>query len=370
VAVFQTNLLQIAFDVATSIPLDPHIKDRSRTQYQVITACFDLDQPQRALRDMKQIGNWQRGEACADYAFYSVKCGYTNDVEQYLNLAEQISLTADQDWRRDRIKVRISQTRLLLGQSGRSAHFLANAENSESGKVVRVEALLCGDNEDAYRAQTDSLDRLFGLGDFETTKNVLYAYVELFKRFYNHQDRRDHVEQKIKEYWVPMPLMIRVDLMIRLAETALQNKDQSKALALVKEGRSILDGATWPAQYHIQLGAQLAALRFSAGDQDAALVELKEEVQLFADQKSSIINIYKAEALMPIAEAYATMHDAATALTVYQQALEAAIENPNSRPQAEDLVAICLSMALNKIAPDEPCWTRIREIQAGLGEPW
>lgn len=367
---FQADLLQIAFDMASAIPVYPHIKDRSKMQFAVASACLQLDQPRRAIDDIEQISNWQRGEGYADYAFYSVEHGFTNDVQNYLNRAETISLTADQDWRRDRIKVSIAQTHLLLGQASKASGFSAGTESSESGKVARVEALLCGDSEEAYQAQMQAFAGLFAAGDFEMTKNSLYAYVTLFKRFYSNPARRDQIEGRIKESWEPMPLFIRIELLMEMAEASLHHSDQTRALLFVNEARAILDGATWTAQYHIPQAAKLAALRFRSGDQNTARNELREEIRLFDQHGASIVDIYKAETLIPAAEAYVVMRDVPAALEVYKRALEAAIENPNSRPQAEDLTTLCLSMAVHAVAPDEALQNSIKERRAALGDPW
>jgi hypothetical protein len=64
------------------------------------------------------------------------------------------------------------------------------------------------------------------------------------------------------------------------------------------------------------------------------------------------------------------MGDTAAALAVYKQAVEAGMENPNSRPRAEDLAATCCSMAVHAVQPDAELFARIREICAGLSDPW
>ena len=64
------------------------------------------------------------------------------------------------------------------------------------------------------------------------------------------------------------------------------------------------------------------------------------------------------------------MGDTATALSAYKRAVEEGVENPNSRPRAEDLSATCLSMAVHGVEPDAVLWTRIRQINDGLGDPW
>ncbi len=367
-AAFQTNLLQTAFDVATAMPVVPHIKDRSRAQEAVVTACFELSQPQRALSYIKKIGNWRKGAGYADYAFYCAKHNLTNDVPHYLKLADDISAIADQDWRRDRIKARISQAHLLLGQTDKSKEFSCNLEPSESGKAELTAAQICKDDE--FDAQMDALNQLTASGDFDLVQNALKASVQLYNRFYDDETRRAAVEEKIKASWRKTPHFIRIGLLADMAGFSLDYSDQTNALRLVNEAREILDGETWPAEYQMPLAARLAALRFRCGDTDPALAEMQETLVLFNENKAEIINIDKADALVPVAEAFKTMGDSGKALDVYKQAAEASVENPNSRPRAEDLSAICLSMALNKAEPDEALWNRIREIQSNLGDPW
>jgi len=82
------------------------------------------------------------------------------------------------------------------------------------------------------------------------------------------------------------------------------------------------------------------------------------------------VNIYRAGALRPLAEAYQSMGDTAAALTVFKKAVEEGVENPNSRPRVEDLSATCRSMALSGVEPDADLWARLREVFTGLGQPW
>src|SRR5262245_54547858 len=58
-ATFQGELLDFAFDVATAIPIQPHIKDRSRAQEQVVAACLELNLRQRAQGYIERIDNWR-----------------------------------------------------------------------------------------------------------------------------------------------------------------------------------------------------------------------------------------------------------------------------------------------------------------------
>ena len=52
------------------------------------------------------------------------------------------------------------------------------------------------------------------------------------------------------------------------------------------------------------------------------------------------------------------------------QVIEEGMENPNSRPRCDDLVETLVAMAKAGIEPRPALTQRIREIVAGLGEPW
>ena len=98
-------------------------------------------------------------------------------------------------------------------------------------------------------------------------------------------------------------------------------------------------------------------------DADAALATYQQE-------REKIIDVFRTEALVPLAEAYATMDAKQTALAVYELAASEAIVNPNSRPRVEDLGAICRSMALRDVAPSEALWSLLREVSATLGREY
>jgi hypothetical protein len=64
------------------------------------------------------------------------------------------------------------------------------------------------------------------------------------------------------------------------------------------------------------------------------------------------------------------MGNISRAIELYKRTIEAGIENPNSRPRAEDLSATCCSMALHNVKPDAELLSRISQIRDGLGDPW
>ena len=112
------------------------------------------------------------------------------------------------------------------------------------------------------------------------------------------------------------------------------------------------------------------SLRFRAGDTETARSELKQAIELFDKNNEKIVNIEKAEILRSVAESYKSIGDISLSREIYKRAIEAGIENPNSRPRAEDLSATCCSMAFNNVDPGAELLARIKEIKTNLSDPW
>ncbi|MBN1515011.1 hypothetical protein JXA32_00425 [Candidatus Sumerlaeota bacterium] len=331
-------------------------------------ACLELDQPIRAGGYAKQIKNWRRGACYADLAFYCAQHGFTEKARHYLTLAEEESEKAE-DWRRDRIRVKIARAYTLLGQNTQAEEFASNVVESETGKAADAKAI--AGNKKSFDAQMEELDRLIAKGDFDILKNVHHACAQLFNQYYEDHEKRDQAEQKIKTTWNKLPIIVRLQSLMELAEFALDHGDQAKALELVDEIQQPLDDCQWPLEHYLALIGKTERLRGLAGDQDGARKILGSALERYDADGETIVNIFRAEALVPLAEAYQAMGDAESAQTVYAKAIEAGMINPNSRPRAEDLSATCVSMAANAFEPSEELRTRIHQISSEeLGNPW
>lgn len=367
---FRRDLLALAFETATMIPINPHIKDRSKTQAEVVTACLELEQGCRALGYIEKIDNWMRGAGYGDFALYCVRRGYTEGLQRYLDLAADIAETANQDWRRDHVRVKIAQVYALLGQTEKAAEFEAGVEFSEMGKVAAVKAMQ-GD-EESFDEQVQYLDGLIASKHFDLMRNAQEAYAELYHRHYENGERRAMIEEKLRASWAEMPGKIPITLLAKLAGFALDHGDKSEAVELVNEAKVILEGAHWPdgTEQTVPLTGRLAALRFRAGEEEKSRLEAAAALGVFYLEREKILSIYRARTLRALAEAYQAMGDTAGALAVYRKVVEEGIVNPNSRPRAEDLSATCVSMALHGVEPDANLLARIHTIKNELGHPW
>lgn len=364
---FQSKLIDLAFQTATKIPVDPHIKDRSKSQELVIQTCLELNQPEQAMESIDSIKNWRRGSCYADLALYYAQNGESEKINQYLNLAEKISEETE-DWRRDHIRVKIAQVHALLGDEEKANEYESGVVESEVGKVDAVEASRIDD--EAFQEVIQSLEALVNQQSFDVLKNTLNAYAKLYERFYSNEEKRSLIEDKIKSSWTKIPVNIRIDVLIQLAEVSIHLSDNQKALQFADEAQSFLDQYQWKLEHKIPLTARVIELRFKAGDQKTAESLAKESLNLFIKNKQQIVNIWRAGALRPLAQAFKTIGDEYASLSVYKLAIDEGSINPNSRPRAEDLTATCCSMALNSVEPDEELWARINQIFKELDQPW
>lgn len=366
-AVYQKELLALAFQMASEIPTDPNIKDRSRAQEKVVAAALVLDQPKQAAGFIEKIDNWRRGTCYGDLALYCVSRGYTGEARQYVERAIPVPGVA-QDWHKEQIMAKIAAVYTLLGEHALAEQYEKTIANSERGKVAKVKATSIGN--DSFSEQVHNLDALIATGKFDVVEDALKVYANLFNRYYTDAERRSLVEEKMKTSWSTLPIFKRVELLSLLAGFALDHSDQAKALALVNEARGFIDNARWPPEYRISLISKLIKLQFRAGDTQKAKTDADALLAFFDLQRDKIVNIYRAEPLRLLAEAYQSMGNMAAALVIYKRAVEEGIENPNSRPRAEDLSATSLSMALHRVEPDAELWTRMRQINKGLRDPW
>jgi tetratricopeptide (TPR) repeat protein len=371
IASYRTDLLDLAFRTASAFPTMPHLKNRARAQETVVDACFELDQPRRALGYVERIDNWRRGAGYAEFALYSARQGNTDEVDHYLDLAEHVALAAEQEeeqeWRRDRILSRMAQTQLVLGNVHEATRIGANVGESEALELRELSAELLG--KDAVKSHLDALDAAATKSDTDLHRNSLLACVRLAGVLYSDREQRQQLEQKVLDSWGRLPAQMRLEIIEKMAGQAIEHGDDARALELVEHAAELLE-LDWLPGHRAPLMARIAELRWRAGDRERGRREIDEALAVYHESREAIVDVFRREALIPVAEALCTMGDLEAARAVYEQAIDESVINPNSRPRANDLSAICVSMARMGFEPDEAQWARLREVHASLGDPW
>lgn len=360
VAAFRLELLELAFEAASSIPQEPHVKDRSRVQQGVVEAYLVLDQPSRALAAAGRIENWRRNLCYASLACYWAERGAELEARRCLALVGPLD-REDQQWRRDRVLARMAQARARLDDAGRTGES-ASADSSGRGARTPIEGPL-----DANQAAWDAPP---AGGDFELLNSALRGATQLCDQVYDDPDRRAAVQERIRASWGRLPVIMRLELLFELARIARDHGDLAASLTLIHEARALFDGCAWSLEDRLPPAARLVVLRGQAGEREAALAEADALFELFAQNRREIPDIYRARALRPLAEAYFLLGATDAALLVFRHAIEEGAANPNARPRAEDLAATCTAMARLGVEPDGRLWARIRQIRSELRQPW
>ena len=268
-AAFQVDLLDLAMDCATAIPVEPHIKDRCRCQEAVVEACLEINAFTQAQSFAEQVKDWRRGACYADLAIYLSRHNGAADASKYLEKAGLIS-NADglESWRRDTIRQKMAQAYIWLGEDPQATTIESGLSAADVGKVAGVRAARSDDA--VFEAQFKILSDLAANRDLDTASSGLESSLSLYDHFYGDSDRRALIEKMMREGWRKVPVFRQIDLALKLCDAALDHKDLAHAMALVDEAETIKNGAKWPIEYETPLTARLAAYRYRAGDLNKA----------------------------------------------------------------------------------------------------
>jgi len=361
------RLLSIAQEVAGAIPIDPHVKDRSRAQQQIFETRLALGDLAGARASIEPMETWRRGFAFATLANAAARRNDPVEAERMLDLA-QGEAAGNEEWRRDRILIEIAKVREFLGQSARARELETGVDPAEAGKVdsVRVEL----ESAEKFDERMQSLDAVIATRAFDSTKSACDALIKMHRRYFGDTERRTRTEQSIRMAAVQLPVVDQIGLQFALAANASSARAFVAATANLDEAAKLLDGNRWLPEDRLPLLARLAEERHAAGQTEAAASCAAAALAFYTAERPNIVDVFRAAALRPLAEAYAAMGDRAAALAVYRLAAEDGSLNPNARPRALDLSATCCSMALHAVEPDAELWETLREIQRRLGPPW
>ncbi len=378
VAKHQLDLLELAFSAASAFPTVPHAKNRCRAQYEVVEACLELGQPLMVHDFAELIDDWRRGAALAEFAAYCAQRGEKSPrVRESLkrarvianNPADEVAGTEiDQAWRRDRVLAKVALAEYLLGEDAARGELMEAAMTSGNNQVALSLSSMSSQEllESEFELLASSLER----NDFEHTRGLLETLVELFDRHFDEELQRNAIEARIRTSWGKLPLMIRMELLTGMARAAAVHSDGVEFSRLRTEAFGLFEAFNWMPEDRIELEARWAGLRNALGETETARIELARCIERFEKERERIYDIHRADALRAVAETYSWIGDLESAKQIYLRTLAASLENPNSRPRADDFVATCCSMALNGFEPDEEMWARLQEVEKDLGIPW
>ncbi|MBI1380179.1 MAG: hypothetical protein GC161_03730 [Planctomycetaceae bacterium] len=373
----RSELMELAFRAASAMPNHPHIKNRSRAQEQVVDLALELGQSNRVIEYAERIDNWRRASAYAKYAEHAASLGHRALAESYVaksrsnlehHLANPTVYESVQPWMAERIRVVLAKAHYHMGNedAGREIVQQLGDESNAAVRAIGIEHLTA----EHFEGKLAEVRGEIGRGGIDPVRYGLETAVQLHRHFFADAEKRTLLEGIVRDSWRPVPLAVRIQFLTAMARSASDHGDQPHALALLDEARTQLDSVTWLVPDRLPLVALLAEGRHAAGDEEGAAKELREGLALFHTERERIPDVFRGEALRPLAEAHQRIGQGEVALAIYRLALDEGLLNPNSRPRAEDLVATACSMARTRAPADAALLARLRAAVEALGEPW
>jgi tetratricopeptide (TPR) repeat protein len=363
---FQVDLIELGFDAASQIPVNPHERDRARVQEVVATTALSVGMKTRSMAFANQIANWRKGVVYGDLAIDAAKGGRTEAVATFSRLSRTAIANAQQ-WQSDRVLSKLAQAQVWLGQETEAIELEKKFGEAEKGKVAAVMAARPGVDFDAALLEAD---RAVATGNFELTANALAICAQLAGRKDTDEARWSRIMELNARAKGKVAREIHIRSYLGLADARIARGESAAALTLVDAAKALRDEVRWAPEAELPITADIARRIAGAGDRAAGLAELEKGLASFVANQDGVADIFRAGAMCPAAEAFASLGEPARALEVYRLAVEAGALNPNARPRAEDLAQTTASLARSAIEPDAAMWKRLREIRAGLVEPW
>lgn len=370
-AAYRLDLLRRAFAAVSAMPTVPHQKNRARAQEAVVQACLRLDQVQLAQQFAGRIDDWRRGVCLADLAIHAIQSGAPAAAAPLLEAADRVAEQAQADpqgWRRDRVRARIAEAHLLLGQEAAARSFLAGVAAKDLQDFET--ALARRSAPAAFADQLAAVDAVVAAGQFDAICGALQVCVELHDRYHDDEERRAALESRVLLAYTPLPPGVRLGLVLQLVASAVTHRAFDRAGRLLDRAEALLGATRLHLEEELVEHAKIAAWRGKAGDVSRAQKALVATAARYYAEQAGIVDIYRAGVLRELAVAYAQIGEPVEALRMFGAAVEAGRQNPNSRPRAEDFAATCAAMAREAIEPDAALQARLEQIQKGLGNPW
>jgi F-type H+-transporting ATPase subunit b len=287
------SLVAVADQVAGTIPVNPHARDRAMMQEEAVKGWIALGDLERAEVGMRRIGDWRRGEATALVAQARASRG---EIDAARSLAAEARELAgrEEDWRRDRIGAEVARTLAMTGDLGQIDGLVDPAAAAEAGNVAAaVTAVVPAER---LEAQAKVFDDAIATGAFELVRGGLDGYLAIIRRADCDDAWRARATKALDGALPGLPYDLRVLYLVTLADalTARGRNDEARAALDRTDGE--IAAAGFLAEDIVPIGAPVAVARTRLGDRDAARAALRSLRATFENRRED-------QALQRIAQA-------------------------------------------------------------------
>ena len=241
-APFRTELLDLGFDAACAIPVNPHDRDRARVQEAVALSAAELGLVTKAAGMANRIENWRKGSVFGELAIASARDGRREAAMTFAKFAES-SLGAAQRWQQERVRVKIAQAHALVGEGDEAKRLERGVGEPEQGKVAAALASkLPIERLDEILADAE---KMVETKNFDLAANALSMCAEVAVRLKGDDARWARVESIAERASASVARDIQIRSILRFAEIRAAQGSDAAARALISKAIAARDGARW-----------------------------------------------------------------------------------------------------------------------------
>ncbi len=361
------NLLDLAFQISTSIPTEPFPSDRAKMQALVAQACIKNGSLIQATQYASKIEGWRQGELFALIGQQYATANETQRARDFAARAMEVA-TNETDWQRERIVIETAKIYLQLGDSAKVSTLLEGATQAELGKLETARTAIVLESQ--LDNQADMFDKAIATMNFDLARGAIEGYLVWLDRVSEDEIRTTRALKAIDDALLGLPLDLQVRYGVDLADHLNKNLKRDLAILKLDKATEIFSATTFLPEDVAPLGAMLARARIRMGDEQSARLILQRLYSEYSTRREGIVNLRRATSLRAMAEGFCELGDSDDAIACYNLALEEGTINPNARPRAEDLGATCISMAEYGISLTPELKNRIDTIRSSLTYPW
>ncbi|GDY05653.1 hypothetical protein LBMAG51_04400 [Phycisphaerae bacterium] len=361
------DLLDLAFQISTSIPIEPFASDRARMQALVAQACIKNGSLIQAIQYASKIEGWRQGELFALIGQQYASANETQLARDFAARAMEVAAN-EIDWRREQIVIETAKLYLQLGDSTKASALVEGATQAELGKIEAARTAIVLQSQ--LDNQADMFDKALATKNFDLARGAIEGYLVWLDRVSEDEIRTTRALKAIDDALPGLPFDLQVKYAIDLADHLHKNLKRDLAILKLDKATEIFSATTFLPEDVAPLGAMIARARIRMGDPQSARVLLQRFYSEHSTRREGIVNLRRATSLRALAEGFCELGDRDDAIACYTWALEEGTINPNARPRAEDLGATCISMAEYGIVLTPELKNRIDTIRNSLTDPW
>ncbi len=382
----EEQVLQNAFDGASKMPLNPHVKNRSRAQLQLVNAALAVKRADLARSYADEIVNWQKLVAYAQIAECwidnreAVKAeGLVSEIEKFCLLAKEYHsedllvkpadplLESLADWRLEKVHALLIGLKYKLGKTVSEKDFGLTDEIGLA-QIQSAQVSACADQ--PFEQTFKELSFLALNPNIEIAKIGLFELSDLFDSHYSNKEQQEKILHVVDTAITNLPVVWRFDVKIKFADTHIENEQYSSALEILNELNAMVDSIDLQPRFLIPYKTALAERFFKAGQQETARAAVLEMENLYDEKRDFIVNIDRAALLCRLAESRLALGDKQEADALWIRAVKEGVINPNSRPRVDALCEISSSIVAHNAAPSEDLIFQLNKMNSDLGRPW